>query len=279
MGQITKLVIFDFDGTCTDVEEEGKGYIEALIDTLARITGEARNVIAARYEEGEKWLRREASETAWMMNGLPVAPALVDPYLRSKPISRRILERCGVTGTVLELRVEELSGPLYKQHYAKSGIALREHLREVLEVLHDDPRMAFAFVTNSDQEAVQQKLDTLDLNWQPRVVGGAKKYIAESGLESWLPGLNRGILLHRPHYRTVLEALMREHDVKENRVTVIGDIYELDLALPDHLGMRIAQMIGPNTPTYEIEYMQTSDHHRRAVVRNLGEALGFILTA
>ena len=286
---IEKLAILDFDGTCTDVEEEGKGFVEALIATLAGITGRHRDAIRALYTASEDRLRAEADQHGWVVDGITVAPAIVDPYLRSKPIQEWILESCGLDPSEIAAHVDWLNGTGFKEHYAMSGTALRSELPEVLAALCNLPRTRVAIVTNSDAAKVEEKLRTIpnfDLS-QVFLIGGAKKYIVgespplltKRALETPeamnLPGLNRPVQLRRPYYHARLWELRERYNLQHwDNVTVVGDIFELDLALPNRLGCRTVLVAGPNTPAYEHSYMLSS--RRRCVATDLYGALGFI---
>lgn len=273
MSTVPRLVVFDFDGTCTDVEKEGEGFISASVESLAELTDRDPLEIQERYAVHEREILENPTAYDWVIDGIAVCPGTLDPYLRSKHVAHRILSESLEGERLREASI--VFANRYPQHYAKSGIALRPELPGVLAEFCEEAHVAI--VTNSAADAVRKKLQTIpnfDLS-RVTLVGGAKKYVAERGLEAYIPGLARGIQLQRPRYRAVLSDLKRQYEVNERQTTVIGDIFELDLALPDHIGMHTVLMAGPHTPAYEIKYMLASS--RRCMATSLYEALGFFL--
>jgi ribonucleotide monophosphatase NagD (HAD superfamily) len=53
---------------------------------------------------------------------------------------------------------------------------------------------------------------------------------------------------------------MRTHNAQPHEVVVVGDIYELDLALPQHLGMHIGLLVRDGTPEWERMIVQSADN-------------------
>jgi hypothetical protein len=54
---------------------------------------------------------------------------------------------------------------------------------------------------------------------------------------------------------------------------VVGDIFELDLAMPLAMGARIGLVTGPRTPPYEVDYVTA--HPRGRVLATIGEVPAF----
>src|SRR3989338_5962805 len=112
-------------------------------------------------------------------------------------------------------------------------------------------------VTNSETDAVQGKINLLGTDVSRiTVLGGAKKYVLD---DEWTalpesleePGFGRPLYLRRRNYADILSRVMKEKGVAPEQVLVAGDIYELDLLLPQHLGMHIALLPRERTPFYE----------------------------
>lgn len=281
------MLVFDFDGTLTLAEEEGAPFTEGYLDDLALLTGGNR-------EEIGRLAARFASEIGpndgWIFRGQIVAPACVDPYLRIMPVARRILDHYG---RFMDPRDREalLDRILHKYNYGKTAIAFRDG---AFGLLNDLPRTTTWVVTNSATEPVQRKITDLGfralqdagvtqmsaamnpLGWlKERVVGSAKKYENDPDWsdvvepEMRIPGLDRPVLLRRRLYYETLDRLRREAGVDWDGVTVVGDIFELDLALLLALGGRGVLMANSFTPPYEIVYLE--NHERAHVVYNVSD--------
>lgn len=269
------MLVMDFDGTCTDAEEEGKPFTQACLMDIAQQTGLDLDRVREIARDTEIAMRERPQEFAWVMNGFQVAPASVDPYLRMKPIVAAVHQELGVGDQI----VDPLK--LYKDNYPKSGTHLRVGLLHLMRRLMRTDRHAY-IVTNSDTQAVRDKLRQLAMLlsdqgrrdaeefqrfWRPRVHGLAKKYMVSPSRhrgipheDLHLPGLNRPVHVQRHEYFRVLERLRAQAEVPPEKVLVVGDIFELDLALPQALGMHVALFRTDLTPAYEVEYLLGHDN-------------------
>jgi len=143
-------------------------------------------------------------------------------------------------------------------------------------------------VTNSATDPVRAKVAELarqagapgSLDWLvERVYGFGKKYVIDSGFSSLpesmeLPGLGRPVLLRRKRYYELLDTLRTEVGCSWEDVVVIGDIFELDLCVPLHMGGRVGLLANEFTPPYEQAYLNS--HDRGAVLHSLEEAADWI---
>jgi len=289
------VLILDFDGTLTDAEEEGKPFTAGFLDDLATLTGRPLAEIVQMHAEFEARILAEPHKYAWMMDGLPVAPASVDPYLRIKPIATMILEE---TGCRMDPRTQQnlLTGLLYKNNYRLSGTCFRPGAMELLHALFLAADDAF-IITNSHTDAVISKLRKLAMDladdcgpetggaflnwWIPRVLGNAKKYVALDHLDDpsksrlELIGLvpDRMVYCLRPHYERALLELMGPLGCKWPDLTVVGDIFELDGACPMARGAQFGLLRNPATPDYEIKYLD--GHPQARVLIEVSQILPF----
>ncbi len=275
-----RLVVLDFDGTCTDVEAEGIGFTEAVIKTLVTVTQHNEGDIRDLYERFERRLHDEPGVHGMRYGDKIVAPAMVDPYLRSGPIAKWVLETCGIRTEPEDILLRLFIGPLYRYHYGFSSTALRPELEHFLETL-TEAGLPTVVVTNSDTTNVRRKLMTLQSESARNlpIYGDARKFVLGDLLDvselMHIPGLERPIYLRRPHYFAVLRDLLERYGIQSyDDVIVIGDIYELDLALPDALGCHIGLMVNAHTPEYELQHLKY--HPRSRVLYSLTEALNFI---
>lgn len=263
-----EVVIFDFDGTATDAEVEGESYREGFILDLATLTGLSMDRVRALTAEFEAQVLADPDSYGWVYNGRIVAPATVDPYLRMAPVARMILADSGLQ-LPPEFVDRLLTGVLYRHNYAKTKTCFQPDARSTFNVVGAEKYTYI--VTNSTPSKVQEKVRELardtggSLDWLvERVHGDAKKYVVHDdsipGIEHSLEleGLRRPVLLQRPHYYHVLEEIRAKHGVTWDKVAVVGDIFELDLALPYALGCTIILVANEYTPIYERDFVTAS---------------------
>lgn len=267
------MLVLDFDGTMTDAELEGRpfrtGYLEDLCALVGRGAGDAEvEQIAA---DVERELADRPAEHPFMWMGRAVAPATVDPYLRMVPIAHRILDRFGAMPGELD-RGRLLGQVLYKYNYAKTlgHASFRAHAGDVLKSLEGTPTY---IVTNSDTHAVAGKVLQLGVPWlTSRVRGGARKFDVDdewtgAPAELAVPGLNRPVLLRRKRYHDILRSLLDENRATWSQLTVIGDIFELDLAMPLAMGASVGLVVSERTPAYERAFV--AGHARGRLIDDL----------
>ena len=282
------VLVLDFDGTMTDAEAEGAPFRAGYLDDLAILVGRAPGdpEIAAIADAVEQELADRPADVPFLWLGRPVAPASVDPYLRMVPIANRILDRFGAFPRA-EDRGRLLGGVLYKYNYAKTLAhpVFRPGAGDILCSLVG--RQVFV-VTNSDTHAVAQKLERLDqvspgAGWlAPRVRGFARKFDVEAdwdGVDAELamPGLARPVLLRRRNYHDRLLECCTAAAATWADLVVVGDIFELDLALPLALGAKVGLVVGPRTPPYEIEFVTA--HPRAQALASIADIPAFAFAA
>jgi hypothetical protein len=279
-----KLIIFDFDGTLTDAEQEGFPFKDGYLEDIATLVGKTLADIKPRAEFFEQEIAQNPQAYGWVFQGQIVAPATVDPYLRMMPIARKLLDDSQVLMNGTE-RERVLDGILYKYNYKKTKYAFRSSTLPCLQSLLGE---SVYIVTNSHTDAVQNKLQYLEqqrvnqevngmnqcsiLPYVERVHGRARKYMIEPSFdqvpaELILPKLSRPVLLRRKHYFDVLNELRLREGVEWQQVFVFGDIFELDLSLPLALGATVGLMQNEFTPAWEIEFLQ--NHPKGFVLQDL----------
>ena len=258
-----QCVILDFDGTFTDVDVEAEPFVAAYKADLADLLG--RDVGPA-WEDAHAEILRDPNRFGWKHEGRIVAPALADSYILCTVIGRLVLDRFGVA------RDEGLRSALlqlfYSRGYPRTRHAFRSHALEVIEALLQKLPGRVFVVTNSNPDAVRGKLDTLcpGLSQRLPVEGNARKFILEP-LAADEPGAarfaalsperriaslpERPILVGRGYYFRILHQILTQVGVSPEETLVCGDIYELDLSLPEAMGASIHLMTRPNTPQYE----------------------------
>jgi FMN phosphatase YigB (HAD superfamily) len=277
-------LVLDFDGTMTDAEAEGRPFREGYLEDLAMLVGRPPNdpEIHAIAEEVEGELAAAPASHPFLWMGRAVAPATVDPYLRMVPIAHRILDRFkAIPGA--EDRGRLLGSVLYKYNYAKTlgRPVFRPGAGDMLAKLGGTKTW---IVTNSDTHAVAGKVAALDreapgVAWlTSRVRGMARKFDVD---DAWLgapselviPGLERPVLLRRRAYHDILASVLSEAGATWEELVVVGDIFELDLAMPLQLGARVGLVTSGRTPGYERAFVNA--HPRATLIEDLAEVPAF----
>lgn len=268
----------------TDAEAEGRpfrdGYLEDLCSLVGRNAGDSE--VMAICDEVEAELAAAPAQHPFLWMGRAVAPATVDPYLRMVPIAHRILDRFAVIPGAVD-RGRLLGSVLYKYNYAKTlgRPVFRPGAGEVLSKLASEQTF---IVTNSDTHAVAGKVAQLDreapgvITLTGRVRGHARKFDVDdtwTGIdaEMALPGLDRPVLLRRRMYHDILKAVLDASGATFQELVVVGDIFELDLAMPLALGARVGLVVSSHTPAYERTFV--SEHPRGRVIEHLSEIPAF----
>jgi phosphoglycolate phosphatase-like HAD superfamily hydrolase len=228
-------LFLDFDGTLTNVDIEAQnfipGFLEGVRKTLDIKTGEFMN----------EWIRLREHILSnpqiygWSFNGKIIAPAYSDPYVLSTTIAQEMIKKYNYPD-------DKFLFSLFKENYAKTGTAFRPGAKDFLNALKEKYDMYI--ITNSSTDSVQKKLDTLGVDIP--IIGNAKKYELDNSLENVPESVDkdfgRPIYLRRKKYYDILKSFGNV-----SGVPVIGDIYELDLALPQHLGMDPVLIYGQQT--------------------------------
>jgi hypothetical protein len=282
----TAVTVLDFDGTMTDAEAEGEpfvaGYLEDLEALVGAETPQARAEVRAIVDEVLAELVSAPERHPFRWKGKAVAPASVDPYLRMVPIADRIFDRFDAFANHVD-RGRLTGGVLYKHNYGrtKGRPVFRPGAAEVIAGLEGTETFV---VTNSHTAAVAEKIRMLDkqagggCDWlADRVRGDAQKFEVD---DTWdgvpaelvVPGLSsRNVLLRRRRYHDRLKDLLDRLGAWWPDLTVVGDIFELDLALPLALGARVVLVQSRHTPPYESAFVAA--HPRGVVCTDLRDVL------
>lgn len=256
-------VVLDFDGTFTDVEIEAAPFTAAYRSDLEDLLGRD---VSRLWSEEEQVILSKPADFGWQFGGKVVAPANADPYLLATAVTQRIFDRLAVLSSA-PLRTD-VSQSLYRNAYRYTATSFRPEAREVLEALLATKAHVFV-VTNSHPEVVAKKIDALSPKGRERleVFGDAKKYVVDEASPTdarfaavpetkRLPGLeSRPVFLRRGRYYEVLRAIWKNTGTSPENTLVCGDIWELDLALPQELGAQVQL----------IERKTTLEFERRAV--------------
>lgn len=278
------ILVLDFDGTMTDAEAEGGPFRDGYLEDLALLVGRKPDdpEIAQLAADVESELALAPASHPFLWKGRAVAPATVDPYLRMVPIANRIFDRFGAFSDPNE-RGRLTGSVLYKYNYAKTlgRPVFRPNAAAALASFANTDTW---IVTNSDTHHVGGKVATLARDAPPvaylanRVRGNAQKFEVDDtwdgvAAELALPDLARPVLLRRHHYFEILAGIVAAARATFADVVVVGDIFELDLAMPLALGARVGLVNSPRTPAYERAFVAA--HPRGRLIEDLSEIHAF----
>ncbi len=248
-----ELVVLDFDGTFTRVDDEAAPFLVAYRQGLAELLG---GDIDAEWEQAKAAIEANPERYGWEYEGKIVAPSHADPYIFATSIAQILLHEHHTEKGVLTER-------LYRDAYAKAVTVFRHDAKQVVETVLD-LGVPVMVVTNSRTADVERKIAELAPRGSERLTvrGDACKWMLVppshaderfDALPAELPvaGLSRPILVRRGRYFDALKRIWDETGTTPGGTLVCGDIYELDLALPALLGATVHMVGRPSTPAYE----------------------------
>lgn len=249
-----ELVILDFDGTFTRVDEEAAPFLDAYRTGLAALIDAP---VEDAWEQARATIEADPDRYGWEYEGRIVAPSHADPYILATSIAQIILREHGLTKAHTET--------LYREAYASAGTVFREDAREVVEALLAR-KVPVYVVTNSQTKDVGAKIARLGAAGGDAlpIRGDAQKWCLVEPKQAdprfdavprelRVSGLARPMYLRRGCYFDALRTIWDETDTTPAGTLVCGDIYELDLALPAQLGARVHMVGRDATPAYERE--------------------------
>jgi len=249
-----KIVILDFDGTLTLADEEAKPFLINFKKDIANLLNKTN--IDKEWGKAEREILQNPNKYGWKYKGKIVAPPNADDYILATVIAKFLLDEAGVLMDTNER--DDILKQIYQRNYSKSGIAFKKGAKEVLEELIF--KIPVFIVTNSRPDTVINKIEKLNPQGKEKIkiFGEAQKYFIDSSFDAvpetmMINGLKRVIFLRRKKYFDVLNQIWKTTLIKPEQTLVIGDIFELDLALPAILGCNVFLVANSNTPSCEKE--------------------------
>jgi FMN phosphatase YigB (HAD superfamily) len=260
------LVVLDFDGTLTDADAHAPAFHEASRRELARRLGWDESRLRQEWQRALAAVAAFPAHAAWIVEGHAACPAAGDPYLIANSVTKRLLEehRPGLGDEALTAEVLEV----HRAAYESVPPPFRPETCDVLEELcARAPHVRV--VTNSRTRTVERLLDSLACPCRERLVvrGDASKFsvcgsaAADARFESlpetvtW-PELGRAVHLRRGRYFDVLRGAWDETGTGPDSTLVVGDVFELDLAMPAALGTHAQLVIRAGTMFHERQLAQ-----------------------
>jgi len=272
-----KLVVADFDGTFTEIDEEAGAAVDGWKEDVGRELGLTSPELERRWSAAQVIIESDPSRYGWLMGDKIVAPAYADPLIMARTVSELLFDEARVYVDRAE-REDVLQNRLFKGNYGKMVTVFRDGADRFLRTLRKNADVVI--VTNSGTDGVARKVQQLSSDHSPVPVrGDAKKYVLDPTWDE-VPesveraGYGRPLFLRRRRYADVLSDLMRERRLAPAEIAVVGDIYELDLLLPQYQGMRVILTPRSRTPVFEIEAVRGAPSSY--VAKNLGEVLRYL---
>lgn len=259
-------VVFDFDGTVTQVEKISASFVKDYRSAFAAALGADPKDLG--WDEVAEFVRAESPRLGWKFGGWEVAPAGADPYIFAGTVAELVLERRGVLDGL-----RGLSNLLYAEMYKRHEAKFRKDTKDVVDACLDAGAKV-CFISNASTDKLRGRLEhELGRKRYGRisVVGDAGKFLVRDfargtfekvPLAVAVPELARPVLLRRGRYANALAGLWGDDRDGAASTLVCGDIYELDLALPAHLGCSV-HLVERDEPFATCAY-------ERAAVASLG---------
>lgn len=248
-------LIFDYDGTLTDTASHAQPYHERFGQVIQERLGLTEQEMTLLEEKAREDIRTKP-ELGWKVNEVVIAPATADPYVFTASIYQQIIDSLGT-----ERNPADLIFAAHHAAYANLSPTFREGAGDLLEDALNSGEVTI--VTNSGTEDVRRQLANYGFSQVP-VIGNAQKFMTQKdweGVQETIQpqGFPRPVHLRKQNYARILKELGAD----SGDTTVVGDIYELDLALPDFLGMHIVQVANGYTPEHEVAYLRQhpKGHH------------------
>src|SRR3989338_3369855 len=153
-----ELIIWDFDGTFTNVDEEAVSYVVGFKEDFAKALNITFEHINLFWRRKEKLVREHPTEHGWRFGGKIIAPAYADLLVECRTIGDLLLLEHGEYQHNPKKR-DELLYKLFKENYSKCSIVFKEDAAAAFMASQE-----FAptyVVTNSETDAVQGKINML----------------------------------------------------------------------------------------------------------------------
>ena len=270
-------VVFDFDGTCTQIPVIFEAYLGLYRQGLVNA---GFDISEADWSDVQSEVRRHSPEAGWMAGGCPAAPAAADPYMLASEAAKLILQQ------------RHDSRPIPNVHtpaYTTAVAPWREEMRDILLDLRARD-VDVAFVSNSSSSFIRARLEQLlvdrpdvlrditvqsdagkfqirELDWFDESAIAPEARSAFTGLPAAQDGgLSRPIYLRRGAYFKAITAVLKGNIGRLANTLFCGDVWEMDLSMPFALGARI-HLIERAQPfsTYPYELKAVADCGARAL--------------
>ena len=249
------LVLCDLDGTIIDPHRGAPSYEDSAYQFISRKIGVPRNELDARMQLLKEHVLSNQEIYGWKINGLIVSPPadfiIVNQAAAELLVTQLSEEKSRFLSLPKEKEMDEFINEIFKNGASGMKTFFREGAGEFVKKLSQEGR--FAIVTNSSTERATEKIKELVGENEIPIYGGAKKMVVDVNWEeggiplSQKPdGFPVTEYLRRPKYFAILN--------ERKPQVVIGDIRQLDLILPEFMGIYTALALSKYTPSWEIPH-------------------------
>jgi len=249
-----ELVVLDFDGTITDIDKEAVPAVIGWKKDAGKELGFTDEEIQRRWANAESKIKSNPQNYGWVKSNKIIAPACADPLVMATVTTQVLFDE--ESKYLDEHKRDEVSYKIFKNNYKKSKTVFKEGAKQFLSELKN--QFHVYIVTNSASSEVSKKVQKLSNDHTNiPIYGEAGKYILHP---DWTDvpesverkGFGRPLFLRRKQYWNVIKNIMKEKGVSPDKVAVVGDIYELDLLLPEYKGMRVVLTPQPTAADFEL---------------------------
>jgi phosphoglycolate phosphatase-like HAD superfamily hydrolase len=259
-----KQVVLDFDGTCTQVPEIFRAYLENYLKGFrAFFTDEIKRMklaggdklTASDWENALSEVRCHSPKAGWTLAGCPSAPAAADPYILADESAKLILRRRGIAFPTIPFTVGRAA---YESCVAPWRPEVPDVFAKLISAgikLHIVSNSSSAFIAGrlkdlfgADSSLMQEinvqsdagKFRVTELTWEDSSVftqearnrfASLPVACSKSSVE-----LGRPLYLRRGTYFEAIHKVIRGNWDELATTLFCGDIWEMDLAMPFALG-------------------------------------------
>jgi predicted HAD superfamily phosphohydrolase YqeG len=249
-----KIFVMDLDGTQIDPTQSSLNERNIILNHLP--AENAEKLIS----DAEEHTLSYPLKFSWNYDGIPGA-FVEDSYMWRSGQAEHLWsliepnidkEKMGLK----EVTYDSFNQKMYKDATKDEKAHLKPGVKKFIDYLFEN-NMQPIIVTNSKTVKGERCVKALDHIGEIPVYGDALKFITRRNHPFRIgDGLTYS---DRPNYQTILEKIMHDYEVKAKDITVIGDVFTMDLSLPHRLGMRCVLVEnefqdGFKTPRVFVEY-------------------------
>lgn len=271
----TENIILDFDGTLTNLEKEASPMLEKWNELFSEKTGFPYEKLKTEIENISEYVKKDPSQ-GWKDNntGEIVARADADPYTFHTVIYQNLLEKISQSDELEEYNLPKDKGSqfeflkkIFGEAYPYAQTSFREGEKATKQFLDElTKNYNVSIVTNSKKDSIVNKLEKLKGDFNLDIKEDAKKYKLDNSMEDmdkeYTPShFPQPVKLRRGMYKDRLDELKNNKSFKPKKTSVIGDIFEFDLALPEYMDYNVIQIHTPNIKDYEIKHHKDSQNN------------------
>jgi hypothetical protein len=260
---IRKRLILDFSGVIIDVKEETKNFQGLYPYFLCNKLNLDIKKYIPKFNEIKENLKNNGNQ-GFFVEGQDVMPASCEPstltHLAGQEFMKSLNLQIENQNNLLIEIYDEITATVgeKKNFYREDKERTKQFLSKVSE------KYEVCFITNSRREKVLEYFEELGTEYfnNMEIYTLAGKLSVKNDYKDLPKSMSLGatyspreILLRRERYHKTLNFLEDEKGFYPSITTVVGSIYEMDLALPDYLNYKIIQIENGYSKEYERNYL------------------------